>query len=144
MCSKPVPLDSTQSPVQHKRASSFQPQNSSVHHIKSVSPTNPSVQHKKNRQFNKAIRSTHKNRQFNTKKRSVYHKKGQFNTKNLQKIALVLNWRLFNVELMGVLNWHFLCWTDDFQCWTDAFDVLNWRILGAEKKWSLCWIDVLN
>ena len=36
--------------------------------------------------------------------------------------------------ILGVILW----------CWTEGFLVLKWGILGAEKVWSLCGIDVLN
>ena len=93
-------------------------------------------------------------RQFNTRKhqfitnKSVQHIKSVSSTqKKRQKIAFVLNWRFLSVELKGVLNWYFLCWTDGsveltiFLCWNDAFDLLNWRILGVENDWPLCWTE---
>ena len=143
MCSKPVLLDSTQSPVQHisstqkgnffsapkfvssthKKRQSNKPVSltqktisstkQSVQHIKSVSSTHSSAQHK--------------NCQFNTKKVSSTQKK-------LQKIAFVLNWRLFSVELtiFSVELTHLTYWTDGFSgpkssgpcvelmCWTEG------------------------
>ena len=45
----------------------------------------------------------------------------------------VLNWE-GGVELGGVLNWGMRNWG---MCWTEVF-LMNWRILGAEKKWPFC------
>ena len=68
-------------------------------------------------------------------KRSVQHIDGVEQTPFLCCTYgyFVLNWRFFCVELTGCLNWRFFFW------WTDAFCVLNWKISGAEKVWSLCW-----
>ena len=110
--------------------------------------------------FKTPVSSTQITRQFKTpagltKKPSVqntcqfYTKNPQLNASVRQNISLffVLYWHLFCVELpavlikrgfcvemTGVLNWRSLCWTD-------AFDVSNWRILGAENEWPLFWTE---
>ena len=79
---------------------------------------NMSVQHKRATPFqSRQLAVQHKkNRQLNATKASVQQECVSSTRKKL------LNWRIC-VEPA---------------CWTGAFDVLNWRILGAEKAWPLC------
>ena len=127
--------------VWHKRATPFQP-------LKSVSSTQKTS-------------VLHKNRQFNGKKRqNSFVSNWGFFVLNWwlcwTDAFYVFNWRVrrndvfcveltvfvFNgrflcvkltgVELAGVLNWRFLCWTDGFLCWTEIFSVLKRRIWRVE------------
>ena len=59
-----VLLSSAPLPVQHKRATPFQPQNPSVPHLKPLSSTHPSVQ-----------QTPHEGPQFNIRNTSVQHRK---------------------------------------------------------------------
>ena len=76
----------------------------------------------------------HKKASIHHKKPSVQHQKHQFNT-----LTLFMCWT------EGFICWTdaFLSWTDDFLYWTDAFDLMIWRIFGAEKDLSWCWTDQL-
>ena len=106
-----------------------------------LSSTHPSVQNISSTQKGLSF-SAPRICQFNTKKASVQRTR-YFNTKNRHKIAFVFKWRFLNIELNGVLNWCFLCWTDGYvelthlTCWTDGFRGLKRIGPCVELRWSV-------
>ena len=132
----PHPLSSTRQ-FNTRGVLLFSPPESVSSTQKSRSSTHLSVQHQK------TVSSIHKTLQINTPISSTHpsvRHSPQFNLKKKKPSVQHHNWRACwtegYVELEDLLNWG--------MCWTEWFLVLNWRILGSEKVWSLCWSDVLN
>ena len=86
-------------------------------------------------------------------KASVPHPKSLSSTRMLQYYVnapvqhKALNWRILGVKLPHLCgvdafewNWDICVELTHFECRSDMFRLLNWRILGTEKKWpsQLC------